>query len=511
MRKNRWLLMAMLPVMLTMLHMGSTEVLAAPPQGTLKQAISWALSADYLDPATCSNAKTAFVTMYLFHDTLVKATASGFYTPSLAESWSISPDAKVYEFNLRKEVKFHNGDALTADDVVFSFQRYKSAHAKFILDRIERMEAVNPRLFRIRFKEPFPDFLEYLVPGATSIAWIVPKKYVEKVGDAGFKKQPIGCGPYKFVEFVTGVKVVGEAFEGYWRKVPPIRRMEILTISEPSTRLAMLMRGEVDIAGTLQAVLPKIDKKDPTLKIRPIFSATIWLVQMASQWDPKSPWSDVRVRKAASLAIDRQTLADVHTPGGTPMGAIGSNDDPLVANIPADPYDPEKARKLLAEAGYPKGFHGGTFYPYDSGYWQYSEQVANYWKAIGITMDSKLLDRPALLALHRSGKMKGTTFIQPSNPPTVGMRLSYLFQDVNYGSYPDIEALWDQYNKAIDPKVRKDLIGRLQKLIHEKVMFLPLTSTGTLAGLGPRVKGNPFNIQPLLSFGCPFEDIELAE
>jgi len=192
----------------------------AKPEGVLKQAIHWTLSADYLDPATCSNAKSAFLVLYLFHDTLVKAMPEGFYTPSLAESWTVSPDAKVYEFRLRKGVKFHNGDTMTAEDVLFSFQRYKSAHAKFIQDKIEKMEVLNPSLFRIRFKDSFPDFLEYMLPGSTTLGWIVPKKYVEKVGDMGFKKHPVGCGPYRFVEFETGVRVVGRRFEDYWRKSP---------------------------------------------------------------------------------------------------------------------------------------------------------------------------------------------------------------------------------------------------------------------------------------------------
>jgi peptide/nickel transport system substrate-binding protein len=510
MRGKRRLLMVAVLTLGGMLLLGSFEVFAAPPEGTLKQAIHWSLSADYLDPATCSNSKSAFLVLYLFHDTLVKAMPGGYYTPSLAESWSVSTDARVYEFRLRKGVKFHNGDPLTAEDVVFSFQRYKSAHAKFIHDRIEKMEAVNPYLFRLRFKEAFPDFFEYLLPGSTTLGWIVPKKYLEKVGEAGFKKHPIGCGPYKFVEFETGVKVVGEAYEDYWRKVPSVKRLEFLIIPEPATRLAMVRRGEVDIATLLQGVFYESVKKDPQLRLLTPLSSTIWIVQMTNQWDPKSPWSDVRVRRAASLAIDRQTLADVHMPGCVPVGTIGSDDDPSVLNIPVDPYDPEKAKKLLAEAGYPSGFQGGPFYPYEGGYWPYGEQVANYWKAIGITVDSRLLDRPALLAQHRSKKMKGGTFIEPSMPPTMGMRLSYLFTDTSYGNYPEIQGLWDQYQKAIDPKTRKDLIGGVQKLIHEKVMYLPLTMTNSPAALGPRVKGDPFKIQPLIWFTCPFEDLELV-
>ena len=178
------------------LAVGTGDVRAAPPTDVLKQAIHWGISADWLDPAG-GGMVSGHIPLYLFHDALVKPMPggmyTGLYTPSLAESWTASPDAKVYEFKLRKGVKFHNGDTMTAEDVVFSFWRYKAAQAKVIHAKTEKVEAVNPYLVRFHFKEPFPDFLEYLIPGTTSIGWIVPKKYVEKVGDAGFKKHPIGA------------------------------------------------------------------------------------------------------------------------------------------------------------------------------------------------------------------------------------------------------------------------------------------------------------------------------
>jgi peptide/nickel transport system substrate-binding protein len=339
---------------------------------------------------------------------------------------------------------------------------------------------------------------------------VVPKKYVEKVGEAGFKKHPIGAGPYKFVEFVTGVRLVGEAFEDYWRKVPHIKRMEFHIINEPATRLAMARRGEVDISTLMQGVFYEDLKKDPKLRMVAPLSPTRWLVYLTSQWDPTSPWSDPRVRKAVSLAIDRKTLADVHMPGCGPVGSLGLEGDPMALEFPADPYNPEGARKLLAEAGYPKGFHGGKFYPYQGGYWPYGEQIANYWKAVGITVDTQLLDRPAWFANRQGGKMKGGIFIDNSQAATIGGRLLYLLGSTSYGNYPDIQVLWDQYQREISPKVRKDAIERVQRLIYAKNMFIPLTATNSPAAFGPRVKGNPYKIQPLIWFTAPFEDMELV-
>ena len=507
---KRRILIVILLVIGGVFHVASD--LQAKPEGVLKEAIHAAISADWLDPATTPGVSlSALIPMYLYHDALLKAMPEGNFTPSLAESWVISPDAKVYEFRLRKGVKFHNGDTMTAEDVTFSFWRYKGASAKIIHDKTEKAEVVNPNLVRFHFKEPFPDFLEYLVPGGTTIGWIVPKKHVEKVGDAGFRKNPIGCGPYRFVEFVPGVKLVGEAFEDYWRKVPNIKRIEFHVITESATRLAMVKRGEADIATLMQGVFYEDAKKDPKLRVLTPLSPNQRLVYITSQWDPKSPWSDARVRKAASLAIDRQTLADVHMPGAGPIGSLGIEGDPFAIQFPPDPYDPAQAKKLLAEAGYPKGFDGGPYYPQDSGYWAYGEQIANYWKAVGISVETRLIERAAWFANRQGGKMKGGLFTDPASAPTIGGCLRYLFGTGSYGNYPDIQALWEKYNKEVDQKLRKDLIGRIQTLIHERTMFILLTATNSPAAFGPRVKGNPYRIQPLIWFTTPFEDIELVK
>ncbi len=503
--------MGIILALLFLLLIGSSVASGASPSGVLKQAIHWRISADELDPAYSLHGVGITLPLYLFHDSLIKVMPEGVYTPSLAESWTVSPDAKVYEFKLRKGVKFHNGQTMTAEDVIFSFQRYKGVSAKMIHDRTEKVEALNPYLVRISFKESFPNFLEYFLAGAGTVGWTVPKKYVEEVGDAGFKKHPIGCGPYKFVESVPGVRFVGEAFEGYWRKVPHIKRMEFLTIPEPATRLAMVKRGEVDVATLLQGIFYENAKKDPNLRLLTPQSPTRWIAYMAAQWDPKSPWSDQRVRLAASLAIDRQTLADVNMPGCGPIGSIGLAGDPFSAQFPAHPYDPERAKKLLAEAGYPNGFNGGKYYPHEGGYWPYGEQVANYWKKVGINMETLLLDRPALLAMRGAKKMKGATFIELITQPSIGASLAFLFGPRSYGKYPEIEALWAKYNQAVDSNVRKDLIAKIQKLVYEKVMWIPLTNTNCPTAFGPRVKGNPYKIQPLIWFTVPFEDMELVE
>src|SRR5204862_1758826 len=132
--------------------------------------------------------------LYALHDALVKPMPGNAMAPSLAESWSVSKDGLVYEFVLRAGAKFHNGEPVTADDVKFSFERYRGGSAKLLKDKVREVRVVDPRRIRFVLKDPWPDFLTFYGTTATGAAWVVPKKYVEKVGDDGFKKAPIGAG-----------------------------------------------------------------------------------------------------------------------------------------------------------------------------------------------------------------------------------------------------------------------------------------------------------------------------
>ena len=210
----------------------------------------------------------------------------------------------MYEFKLREGVKFHNGDPFTAEDVQFSFQRAKGA--KILQEKVREVTVVDRHRMRFQLQEPWPDFMTFYGTLATSAAWITPKKYFEQVGPDGFKKAPVGLGPYKFVSNTPGIELVMEANESYWRKMPSVKRLVFKSVPETTTRLAMLKRGEVDVAYLLDAPMAADIKKDPNLKLA--FSGAIgtFYLDFFEQWDPKSPWADRRVRLAASLALDRK-------------------------------------------------------------------------------------------------------------------------------------------------------------------------------------------------------------
>src|SRR5437870_11860564 len=179
---------------------------AAGPEGTLTIARTESTAARWFDPAEMDGGLTGFFYFYALHDALVKPLPGNALAPCLAESWSVSPDGLTYEFVLRRGVRFHNGEPVTAEDVKFSFERYRGSANKTLKERIAAVETPDPGRVRFRLKQPWPDFVMFYST-ATGAGWIVPKKYVEKVGDEGFKKAPIGAGPYRFVSFTPGVEL----------------------------------------------------------------------------------------------------------------------------------------------------------------------------------------------------------------------------------------------------------------------------------------------------------------
>src|SRR5213596_1639433 len=211
------------------------------PEGEMRWALYVTLSPVWFDPGEVVGQLTPFWVLYAMHDALVKPMPGNLMAPSLAESWTVSADQRVYEFKLREGLRFHNGDPFTAEDVKFSFLRAKGA--KLLRENVREVAIVDPYRVRFHLREPWPDFMTFYGTLATAAGWIVPKNYIERVGDDGFKRHPIGLGPYKFVSQSPGIELVMEAFEGYWRKVPQVKRLVYKSVPEATTRMAMKERG----------------------------------------------------------------------------------------------------------------------------------------------------------------------------------------------------------------------------------------------------------------------------
>jgi peptide/nickel transport system substrate-binding protein len=484
---------------------------AAAPEGQMTWGVHISLAPTWFDPAETLGIITPFMVMYALHDALAKAMPGNPTAPSLAESWQVSPDGRVYEFTLRKGVKFHNGDPLTSEDVKFSFERYKGASAKAIHDRVAAVETPSPLQVRFRLKNPWPDFMTFYT-AASGAGWIVPKKYIEKVGDDGFKKAPVGAGPYKFVSFNPGVELVMEAFEGYWRKTPSVKRLVFKVITDESTRLAALKRNEVDVVYSIRGELAEELQRTPGLALKPtVIQAPQW-VSMLDQWDPKSPWHDRRVRLAANLAVDRKALNQAITLGHSRLtySIIPSTFD-YYWQPPVYEFDPAQAKKLLAEAGYPNGFDAGDYY-IDISYANVQEPIAGYLQSVGIRTKLVSRERASHWSTYADKKYKNMAYTASGAFGNAATRIeAYVVKDGTYvyGSYPDIDSLFKDQAAELDRKKREALLHKIQQLMREKAMHIPIWELAFINGQGSRVQESGLGLIPGHAYSAPYEDLKL--
>ena len=482
----------------------------AAPEGDVTWAVHISLAPTWFDPAETPSVITPFMMLYALHDAVVKPLPGQPMAPSLAESWSMSKDGLAYEFVLRKGVKFHNGEPVTAEDVKFSLERYRGGGAATLKARVAGVDVVDAQRVRIRLKQP--DFMTFYGTPATGAAWVVPKKYVEKVGDDGFKRAPIGAGPYRFVSFNPGVELVLEANEQYWRKPPAVKRLIFRSVPDDTTRLAMLKRGEADIAYQIRGPLAEEVRRTPGLTLKalnPTF--TEWLV-FVDQWDPKSPWTDRRVRLAANLAINRQAINESEYLGfARAASSIIPRDFQFYWPAPPYAYDPARARQLLAEAGYARGFDAGDLST-DAVYAPTAEAVVNDLRAVGIRARLRPLERAAFYKADQEKSFKNLVRPGSAAAGNAATRIEAFVVTGGiraYGGHPDIDGLFREQAVEVDVRKREALLHRIQQLMHERVMFAPLLEPAFLSGVGPRVDPATLGLVTGHAFSYPYEDIRL--
>jgi peptide/nickel transport system substrate-binding protein len=490
----------------------STGLGAVQPEGQLTWGVHISLAPTWFDPAETLGITTPLMVMYALHDAMVKPMPSQPLAPCLAESWTASEDALTYEFVVRDGAKFHNGDDVTAEDVKFSFERYRGTSHQALKERVASVETPDPRRVRFRLKQPWPDFLTFYVE-ATGAGWIVPKKYVERVGEEGYKKTPVGAGPYRFVSFIPGRELTLEAFNQYWRKTPRVKRLVFKVIPDEATRLVALKRGEVDIIYLIRGELAEELGRTKGLTLKPIVSkATFWLY-FADQWDQRSPWHDQRVRRAASLAIDYETMNRALTLGHSKItGSIIPYFFEFYWQPPVPTYDPAKAKRLLAEAGYPKGFDAGE-YNCDSSYADLAEAVLNNLQQVGIRTKLRPLERAAFFKGYAEKGLKNLIQGQSGAFGNAATRLEAFVAKGGgyvYGNYSDIDALFQEQASELDRARRAETLHKIQQLVHEHAIYAPLWQQAAINGIGPRVGES--GLGPILghAYSSPYEDVTLA-
>jgi peptide/nickel transport system substrate-binding protein len=485
---------------------------AGAEPGQMTWAVHFTLASRWLDPGDSDGAITPFLVFYAVHDALLKPMPTGITAPSLAASWSRSPDGLVYEFVLREGARFHNGERVSADDVKFSFERYRGANAQVLKAKVKEVRALDARRVQFHLKEAWPDFITFYGTTATSAGWVVPRKYLEAVGEEGFRKAPIGAGPYRVVSVTPGIELTLEAFDGYWRKVPSVKRLVFRSLPDETTRAAALKRGDVDIAYFLNGPIAEDVQRTPKLRLLAVRTHSVFFLDFRDQADPASPWRDQRVRLAASLAIDRAALNAAEQLGFAGItGNIVARSLEFALPIEPDPYDPGRARRLLAEAGYPRGFDGGDLAigpPYESA----GETIAGYLSAVGIKTRIRTMERAAFFSAWRDGKLKGLVFAGLGSGGNAATRLQLVA--IKGGPYttaviPEVQDLFERQSRELDTRKREELLHQIQRTLHERAVFAPIWENGFIRGVGPRVDEPALTLIPSYPYSAPYEDVRL--
>ena len=486
-------------------------VLAQTPAGEVTVSFHVTVTPAWLDPSTAPPQITPFGVLYAVHDALVRPLPGQKMGPSLAESWTESPDGLVYEFRLRRGLLFHNGDPVTTEDVKFSYDRYTGAGARELQARVQRVEVVDPLRVRFHLKQAWPDFMTFYGTTATAAGLVVPKKYIEQVGDEAFRQRPVGAGPYKFVSHAPGVELVLEAYPGYWRHPPYVRRLVMKSITDSTSRLAALKSGQLDMAYFLDGPEAEVVKKDSRLVLVDTRHASIFWIEFAEQWDPKSPWHDRRMRQAVNLSLDRKSINEAACVGFCPpAGVIVPRVMEFALQVEPPPYDLPRAKQLLAEAGYPNGLDAGDFVPIP-GFYTVAEATMNALNAAGIRVRSRLMERAAFYAAWQEKKLRGLFLTAVGNSGNAASRVeAFIYSKGShaYGGYPDLDELFQQQARERDPAKREATLHRIQRLTVERVMFAPVMDLRGLIGIGPRVADHTINTLPLVPFPA-YEDVRL--
>jgi peptide/nickel transport system substrate-binding protein len=493
------------------------RLMAAPapkdePTGQMTWAAHVTIAPTWFDPAETSGVITPFMFLYALHDALVKPMPGNPMAPCLATRWTESDDGLIYDFELRQGVKFHNGDLLTAEDVQYSFERYKGTAATLLKGQVKNIEIVNAHRVRFHLHEPWPDFLTFYSSLATGAGWIVPKNYTEKIGSEKFKEQPIGLGPYRVVGHTPGVELVLEAHTDYWRKSPAVKRLVLKSVPEATTRLAMLKSREADVAYALYGPLAEEIQRDPSLKLEPVLLPGTEWITFVDMYDPKSPWADKRVRWAANHAINRPAINDAETLGHSVLsGSIIPRNFEYALPLEPYAYDPPKAKQLLKEAGYANGFDAGE-YSCDAVYAGVVEAAVNDLGAVGIRAKVRALERAAMFAAHKEKTVRNLTRVGSGAFGNAATRIETFIYSKGAQSFikdPEIDAWYEQQVKERDRKRRESILHRIQQKVYDEAYVAPFWELGFLCASGPRAAVSGLGLIPLFAYSAPLEEVRL--
>jgi peptide/nickel transport system substrate-binding protein len=454
--------------------------------------------------------KTAVDAYYYVNwaENLIRQTAEGKNIPGLAESWKISRDGLVVDFMLRRGVKFHNGSPFTAKDVVFSFQRttdpkFGSSHLAR-LKLVKSVDVVNDHHVRFTFTQADAMFFS-----GQGWVWIGSKDYYDAVGEEQFKKQPVGTGPYRFVSRSLGEGVKLEAFPEYWGEKPPIKEVVFRVALEPGTRVAMLKAGEADIITPTPYPAVHEISANPQFKTAKMGSGhpelTVMFDLRTKTEQQGNPFMNRKVRLAVAQAIDVQGIL-TKVQFGVPKYYWGLSEPEIGFDPGLRPprHDPQAARKLLAEAGYPNGFDTTLYSAITervAGFRETAEAIAMNLTQVGIRTKTQHLEYGAYLLKgnYLSGPkdwagnmMLWTGGIAGMTDPAQAWRL-FTMTDQTYSwcSYPAMDALMTQGLAEMNEAKRAAMIAQYVKVVTDDICRVPIMMNTVVVSMKKNVEFSP--------------------
>ncbi len=485
----------------------------AEPQGTLRVALTTMPNALDLPFANEKNASNASWPLY---DSLVWVDETSKVAPALAERWEISENGTEYILTLRQGITFHNGEPFTADDVIFSWKRGSRPDMQFS-DKwalAHSVEKIDDYTVKITTEEPQPLFLR-------QVAWnwaMVPQEYIEKVGEQGFAQHPVGTGPFQFVEWLKGDRIVYEANPNYWREGQPnVKDLIFRPIPESATRVAAIQTGQVDIVTRLSAEEAQSLESVPNVKVVKYLADRVYYIAFNNLTTGKGlPTEDPRVRQAMNYAVDVDLIIDALFNGnGRPAtGFVTSGSWVYHEELEPFGYDPEKARELLAEAGYPDGFEidfacpSGAYTNFE----QVCEAIQGFLGDVGIETNLTLMESGKYWDLE--AKKELPPLFGDSWGDTTGEGINRLGgalkgMDASYSAWsdPKIDEFLANIETTMDNDARAALYRELQEYMQENPPFIYLYEPVTFEAIHPKVQ----NYNPRPSEDYLLHNVSIAE
>jgi peptide/nickel transport system substrate-binding protein len=430
--------------------------------------------------------------------------------PGVADKWELASDGLSWTFYIHKGIKFSNGEDLTADDVVFTIQRYASPDAIYAdtRDVVKTVEKVDDYTIRVNTNGIKPFYPQTIAPMTRGHGLIMPKDYFGKVGVDYYTRNPIGSGSFVRTKYVPGDTIEYQAVDNHWRQTAAFKNVTIIKVPEESTRVAMMKVKQVDAIETSADSATELETAGNRVAAT-IAEQTLIVLPGTYQPEGKSfPTSDIRVRQALSLAINRNEIINVIFHGKAfPSGPLGVFPMSLDVDLPywmdyaakTYRYDPAAATQLLKDAGYPNGINiklwainrsGAPYVP------NLVQVIQGYWDKIGVKAEIV----PAESAVFTSNRntLKVPTWLGAaytfncSTGPIVAERLNNNFRStgnlVPVGTTrPDIDALIDAGNAERDPAKRKEIYAQLIKETTDTYTMLMIALVPSLVAIGPKV------------------------